>query len=150
MKSKVKTSQKSFGQILVRDLKMNKWKYIIMLPVIVYFILFAYKPMYGLLIAFQDYVPFKGMAGSKWVGFKHFNTFFHDYYFLRVLRNTVVISFLSIVFGFPAPIIFALLLNEVRNIGFKRTVQTVTYLPHFISMVIVCGLIKQFCMSNGA
>ena len=150
MKSKVKTSQKSFGQILVRDLKMNKWKYIIMLPVIVYFILFAYKPMYGLLIAFQDYVPFKGMAGSKWVGFKHFNTFFHDYYFLRVLRNTVVISFLSIVFGFPAPIIFALLLNEVRNIGFKRTVQTVTYLPHFISMVIVCGLIKQFCMSKGA
>ena len=105
--------------------------------------------MYGLLIAFQDYTPFKGMSGSSWVGFKHFINFFKDYYFMRVLRNTVVISFLTILFGFPAPIIFALLLNEIKNTAFKRVVQTITYLPHFISIVIVCGLIKEFCMSTG-
>lgn len=107
-----KRYKKSLGQKLSRDFKMNKWKYIIILPVIVYFILFSYKPMYGLLIAFQDYTPFKGMSGSSWVGFKHFINFFKDYYFMRVLRNTVVISFLTILFGFPAPIIFALLLAE--------------------------------------
>lgn len=146
---KNRVTGKSLGQTLARDFKMNKWKYIIMLPVIVYFVLFAYKPMYGLLIAFQDYTPFKGMSGSNWVGFKHFINFFHDYYFIRVLRNTVVISFLTILFGFPAPILFALLLNEIHNSAFKRVVQTLTYLPHFISMVIVCGLIKQFCLSTG-
>ena len=144
-----KRYKKSLGQKLSRDFKMNKWKYIIILPVIVYFILFSYKPMYGLLIAFQDYTPFKGMSGSSWVGFKHFINFFKDYYFMRVLRNTVVISFLTILFGFPAPIIFALLLNEIKNTAFKRVVQTITYLPHFISIVIVCGLIKEFCMSTG-
>lgn len=144
-----KRYKKSLGQKLSRDFKMNKWKYIIILPVIVYFILFSYKPMYGLLIAFQDYTPFKGMSGSSWVGFKHFINFFNDYYFMRVLRNTVVISFLTILFGFPAPIIFALLLNEIKNTAFKRVVQTITYLPHFISIVIVCGLIKEFCMSTG-
>ena len=105
--------------------------------------------MYGLVIAFQDYAPFKGIEGSPWVGLKHFKEFFQDYYFQRVLLNTVVISLLTILFGFPAPIIFALLLNEIRNTKFKRAVQTITYLPHFISMVIVCGMIKQFSISSG-
>lgn len=142
--------KKSIGSIVKRDIKMNKWKYILMLPVIAYFVLFAYKPMYGLLIAFKDYSPHRSVSEAPWVGLKHFRAFFQDYYFTRILINTVRISALSIVFGFPAPIIFALLLNEIRSNSFKRVVQTVTYLPHFISLVVICGLIKTFTMSNGA
>lgn len=111
---------------LSRDFKINKYKYLIIIPVIVYLAVFAYKPMYGLIIAFKDYRPALGFAGSKWVGLKHFKNFFTDVYFWRLLRNTVTISGLNIIFGFPAPIILALLLNEIRNSAFKRTIQTIT------------------------
>jgi ABC-type polysaccharide transport system, permease component len=146
----VKVNKNSFTKVIIKDIKKNKYKYLMILPVILYFILFSYKPMYGVIIAFKNYVPFKGILGSDWVGLQNFKEFFTDIYFFRVLKNTVIISFYSIVFGFPAPIILALLLNEVRSIAFKRTVQTVSYMPHFISIVIVCGMIRQFCLSDGA
>lgn len=149
LSSKKKTDD-SFLNRAVKDFKINKYKYLMILPVIIYFILFAYKPMYGVIIAFKNYRPSLGIMGSPWVGFKNFTDFFTDIYFIRVLKNTVVISLYSIVFGFPAPILLALLLNEIRANWFKRTVQTVSYLPHFISMVIVCGLIKQFSLNDGA
>jgi ABC-type polysaccharide transport system, permease component len=136
-------------QVILKDLKKNKYKYLMILPVIIYFILFSYKPMYGVIIAFKNYIPFKGIMGSEWVGLQNFKDFFTDIYFFRVLKNTIIISLYSIIFGFPAPIILALLLNEVKNTAFKRTIQTVSYMPHFISMVIVCGLIRQFCLSDG-
>ncbi len=132
-----------------RNIKRNKYKYIVILPVIIYLILFAYKPMYGIIIAFQRYRPSVGISGSAFVGFDNFRRFFNDVYFVRILRNTVVISVLSIVFAFPAPVFLALLINEVRNKHFKKTVQTISYMPHFISMIVVCGLIETFCSSDG-
>lgn len=119
------------------------------LPVIIYLILFCYKPMYGVIIAFQRYRPGLGIEGSPWIGLDNFVRFFKDINFWRVLRNTFSISFLNILFTFPAPILLALLLNEVKCSWFKRTVQTVSYLPHFIAMVVVCGLVNQFCQSDG-
>ena len=123
--------------------------YILAIPVIVYFILFSYRPMYGALIAFKDYTPSKGFGGSPWVGFKYFIQFFNSPYFFRLIRNTFLISFYGLLFGFPAPIILALLLNEVRHSPFKRTVQTITYLPHFISMIVIAGMITDFSLSTG-
>lgn len=132
------------------DLKKNKWKYIIVLPVIVYLVLFCYKPMYGILIAFQRYRPTQGgIMNGTWKGLYQFKRFLNDIYFWRVFKNTFRISFLTIIFSFPMPIMLALVLNEVRSKWFKRTVQTVSYLPHFISAVVICGLINQFCRSDG-
>ena len=141
--------KKSFGARAAQDFHRHKYKYLVILPVIVYMILFHYKPMYGVVIAFQNFRPTLGIAGSQWVGFKHFNRFFDDINFWRLLRNTLSISLWSLLFSFPAPIILALLLNEVRVSWFKRTVQTITYMPHFIAMVVVCGLLKAYCQSNG-
>lgn len=143
-------TSKTFGQRVVIDWKRNKWKYILLIPVLAYFIIFCYKPMYGIIIAFQNYKPSRGIMDSDWVGLTHFINFFNSRECIRVLRNTFTISLLSIIFGFPAPIILALLLNEIRNQKFKRVLQTVSYLPHFVSLVIVCGLIKTFCLSDGA
>lgn len=135
--------------MLAADFQLNKYKYLLILPVLVYFLLFAYKPMYGIIIAFMDYRPNLGMSRSPWVGLKHFAAFFQDVYFGRLLRNTLSISLLNIIFGFPAPIILALLLNEIQSTAFKRTVQTITYMPYFISMVVVCSLIRTYTASNG-
>ena len=139
----------TFSQRLARDFKMNKYKYLLIIPVLVYLALFCYKPMYGLIIAFKNYKPTRGIMGSKWVGLMWFETFFKDIYFWRLLRNTFTLSALSIVFGFPAPILLALLLNEIHNSAFKRTVQTITYMPYFISLVVTCSLIKIYCQENG-
>ena len=141
--------KKTLGQVIIRDFKIHKWKYFILIPVMLYFILFHYKAMYGVVIAFQKYRPSAGIAGSKWVGFNNFVRFFNDPYFLKVLRNTFAISFLNLVFSFPMPIILALLLNEVKVVWFKKIVQTITYMPHFIAMVVVCGLVTSYCQSNG-
>ena len=136
--------------IWITDFKKNIWKYIIVLPVIVYLILFCYKPMYGILIAFQRYRPTQGgILNGTWKGLYQFKRFLNDIYFWRVLKNTFRISFLSIIFSFPMPIILALVLNEVKSKWFKRCVQTVSYLPHFISAVVICGLIHQFCRTDG-
>ena len=134
---------------LKRDMQLHFWKYVLIIPILVYLALFCYKPMYGLVIAFKNYKPARGIWGSKWVGFTWFETFFKDPYFFRLLRNTFRLSAYSILFGFPAPIILALLLNEVGNSKFKRTVQTITYMPYFISLVVACSIIKIYCQSDG-
>ena len=138
-----------FAARVARDFRANKWKYLMILPVLVYLAVFAYRPMYGLQIAFKNYRPTRGIAGSQWVGFLWFEKFFTDPYFWRLLRNTFVLSGLDILFGFPAPILLALLLNELRSSAFKRTVQTITYMPYFISLVVMCSLLKIYSQENG-
>ena len=120
-----------------------------LVPVMAYFIIFHYIPLVGAQIAFRDYRPTLGFFRSPWVGFRWFQEFFSSYYFVRLVRNTVLINVYDIIFGFPAPIILALLLNEIRGKLFKRTVQTVTYLPHFISIIVICGMIKDFFSRQG-
>lgn len=117
--------------------------YLIMAPGIVYFLLFKYVPMFGIAIAFQDYSPFAGIRGSDWVGLGHFARLFHDADFYRLLGNTVLISVYKLVWGFPAPVVLALLLNEIRLRAFKRTIQTFVYLPHFLSWIIIGGLLTN-------
>ena len=115
-----------------------------LMPTLLYFILFRYLPMIGVQIAFRDYIPVKGFWGSRWVGLKHFNRFFNSYQFWIVLRNTLGISFYQLLVGFPFPIILALLLNQVDKIKFKGFTQTVTYAPHFISVVVLVGMLHIF------
>ncbi len=133
----------------LREMTKNGQLYLIALPVLAYYIVFHYVPMYGAQIAFRNYSPAGGITGSPWVGLRHFADFFRSIYFLRVLKNTLTISITSLVFGFPAPIILALLLNELRNRRFSRTVQLITYMPHFISMVVICGMILEFTSQKG-
>lgn len=129
------------------------WKYrafyVLLLPGLIYFLVFKYAPMYGISIAFKDFSPFRGIHGSEWVGVKHFVRLFESPDFWNVLRNTLIISLYKLIFGFPAPIILALLLNELRKMMFKRTIQTIVYLPHFISWVIV-GSIAYVILSPSA
>lgn len=132
-----------------RDFSLNKAVYLMFVPVLVYYVLFHYLPMYGTIIAFKDFSPRLGFIDSPWVGFDHFVKFFTRPTFFQVLKNTLRISLSSLVFGFPAPIILALLINEMRSKGFSRIVQNITYMPHFISMVIVCGMIKTFTADTG-
>lgn len=141
--------KQSFGYRLKKDFYRNKFKYLIILPVLIYLALFCYKPMYGLVIAFKEYRPNLGIWGSPWVGFKQFVNFFKDPYFFRLIRNTFSISLLSLLFCFPAPIILALFINEIRSSIFQRTVQTITYMPYFISMVVACSLVKTYTQQNG-
>ncbi len=135
--------------MLVKDFKKNKLIYLMALPVLAYYIIFHYGPMYGVIIAFKNFSPGRGILGSSWVGFQWFKDFFSSYYFGRLLRNTVLINVLNLIFSFPAPIILALLLNELRHERFKKTVQTVSYLPHFISLVVICGMIHDFTARDG-
>ena len=139
----------SLGKKITRDFSHNKYKYLMILPVLVYLALFCYKPMYGIQIAFKNFKVTRGIEKSPWVGMYWFEQFFNDPYFWRLLRNTFLISGLQIVFGFPAPIVLALMLNEVRNNRFKRTVQTITYMPYFISLVVLCSLVKIYTQQNG-
>jgi putative aldouronate transport system permease protein len=123
--------------------------YIMLLPVLAYYLVWCYGPMYGIMIAFKEFSPRKGIMGSPFVGAKYFMEFFASPYAFRVIRNTVLINFWNLLIGFPLPILFALLLNEVRNRLFKRTIQTITYIPYFISMVVICGMIVDFTASDG-
>ena len=134
---------------IVTDFKINRYIYLMLLPVVLYYLIFCYGPMYGMIIAFKEFSPAKGILGSPWVGFKHFKSFFSSMYFGRVVRNTISINLLSLIFGFPAPIIFALLLNEIRNKAFVRGVQTISYLPHLVSTMVICGIIVQFTSTRG-
>ncbi|MCZ8510913.1 ABC transporter permease subunit [Paenibacillus filicis] len=136
-------------RVLMEDIRKNRAIYLMVLPVVLYFFIFKYFPMYGAVIAFKDFTPAKGIWGSDWVGFQHFKDFFQSYYFFRVLRNTFLISFYNLIFGFPAPIILAILLNEIRQKVFKSLVQTVSYLPHFISVIVIAGLIIDFTNRGG-
>lgn len=117
--------------------------YFLLIPVVAYFIIFQYIPMYGITIAFKEYSFSRGILGSPWVGLENFKRFFNSEYCFAIIRNTVVISLLKLAFDFPAPILFALLLNELRKQTFKKIVQTVSYLPYFISWVVLGGIIKD-------
>nr|HML48109.1 ABC transporter permease subunit [Clostridia bacterium] len=132
-----------------KDYKRNKHLLLMLVPILAYYLLFHYGPMYGALIAFKDYSPRLGVWGSRWVGLKNFTMFFKSAQFGRVVPNTVMLSMYQIVFGFPAPLLLALLLNEVRRPAFKRTVQTISYMPHFISVMVLCGMLVDFCSTNG-
>ncbi len=132
-----------------KDFRKNKFKYLLFLPVFIYLILFCYKPMIGLIIAFKDYRPSITIQAAKWAGLKYFKQFFNDPFFVRIVSNTFILNIWLILFGFPIPILFALLLNEIQRMKFKKFVQTVSYLPHFISVVIVASMIKLFTMNDG-
>ena len=133
-----------------KDWLLNRSLYALFIPVLVYYIIFQYGPMFGLIISFENYKPATGFLHSRWVGFKHFNAFFHDFYFQRVLMNTIRISITNLVFTFPMPIILALLINDLRTRWFSRTVQTITYIPHFISIVVTVSIMKDLTTQDGA
>ena len=130
--------------LLKRKVRRNLDLYLLILPVLVYFIIFEYYPMYGVQIAFKDFIATKGIGGSPWVGWKHFVRFYESYYFWRLIKNTLGIGLYELVVGFPVPILLALMINEVRSRLFKRVVQTVTYAPHFLSTVVIVGMLFLF------
>mgnify|MGYP000061153567 CR=1 FL=1 len=132
-----------------KEWKKNYFIYLILLPIVLYYIAFHYLPMYGVTIAWKRFTPSKGIWGSTWVGWTNFMSFFKSYYFWRLLKNTLLINFYELLFGFPAPIILALLLNEIKDGLFKRAAQTISYLPHFISTVIICGMLVDFLSTDG-
>ena len=150
MISKAK-KQNSAGTRIGKVLWQQKYLYLMLAPMFLYLILFNYIPMYGAVIAFKNFNPRLGIMGSPWVGFDHFVRLFNSIYFTRLFGNTIIISLLNLLWGFPAPIILALLLNEVRQKKIKRTVQTITYLPYFLSWIIVSGfIITMLSPSTGA
>jgi putative aldouronate transport system permease protein len=132
-----------------RELSMNRYLYIMAVPVLLYYAVFHYLPMYGAQIAFKDFDIALGVWASPWAGFKHFSGFIQGMYFWRLLKNTFLISFYQLIFGFPAPIILALLLNELSSDRFKRFIQSAVYLPHFLSLVVVCGMVLDFTARTG-
>lgn len=146
--SNKKFENKNAGLVKINQFFKEYWKnrylLLLLLPGIIFFIIFKYIPMYGLQIAFKDYKFLLGIQGSPWIGLDTFRKMFAMESFWQVFRNTLVISFYQLVIGFPAPIIFALLLNEVRKMRFKKVVQTISYLPHFVSWVVLGGLFMQF------
>lgn len=146
--TKTEKLQTYLKQLLI-DIKRDKYLYLLMVPCLLFFYFFAYRPMYGLQIAFKDYSLFKGIEASQWVGLDNFITFFNSPYAWRLIKNTLVINLYSIILGFPMPIIIALLFNEVRHKKFKSIGQTITYLPHFISVVIVAGMVVNFMAPSG-
>ena len=131
---------KQYWRRLGSEVKRDRWLYLLLLPGLIYFIVFKYLPMFGIVIAFENYVPFSGVLGSQWVGLKWFQYFFKFPAWINYLKNTLVLSVMNLVFYFPAPIILALLLNEMRNVHYKKTLQTMLYVPHFISIVIVVSI----------
>ena len=138
------------SQKMKKDWQKNRSLYLLFLPVLVYYVIFHYGPMFGLIISFENYKPALGFFGSKFVGLKHFKAFFHDYYFTRVLINTIRIAVLNLVFTFPMPIILALMISELRTRAYSRTVQTITYIPHFVSIVVIVSIMKDLTNQGGA
>jgi len=144
-----KAFRAGYGTMLRKDFIRNRYVYLMALPVVAFFVIFHYVPMFGLVISFKRFSPALGIAGSPWVGFKYFVDFFESYYVGRLIRNTILLSVYNLVWGFPAPIILALFINELRSTGYKRVVQSLTYIPHFISLVVVAGLLLEFAQGNG-
>ncbi len=139
---KAKTTRSKTG--FLGNLSQYKEYYIMLVPGILFFLVFCYGPMYGLIIAFQDYYPLKGIEGSAFVGLKHFKSLFSNPFFLSVLKNTLIISLYKLLICFPAPIFLCLVLNEIKNVRFKKVAQSISYLPHFVSWVVVSGIIIEF------
>lgn len=136
---------KPAGKSTLLTRMMKNWElYVFIAPGLLYLLIFQYGPMYGIQIAFKNFTPSQGITGSEWVGFEHFNRFFHSYYFKDLLWNTLSLSIYELAIGFPLPIIMALAFNEVRNGFFKKSVQTITYAPHFISVVVMAGMVITF------
>lgn len=131
------------------DIRRDKWLYLLLIPGVIYFLVFKYLPMWGVVMAFENYVPFSGVFGSQWVGLKWFRYFFKSPAWTRYLANTLILSLMNIVFYFPAPIILALLLNEMQSLRYKKVLQTFLYVPHFISIVIVVSITFVIFGSSG-
>lgn len=147
-KEKGKGGKKHLGRgVIIENIQI----YAMMLPTLLLILIFCYIPMYGIVIAFQDYVPGASFFGEgvKWVGFKWFEKFITSHYFSRLIRNTLILSVMNLIFGFTAPILFALLLDQIRHTGFKKVVQTTSYMPYFISTVVVVGMVISFIDTNG-
>jgi len=134
---------------LFKNIKTHPYLYLLSIPVLAYYILFHYGPMYGAQIAFKNYSPGFGIWGSPWVGLKNFNSFINDVFFQRIVTNTIMINVYQLFFAFPVPIILALLLNELRSRIYKKTVQTIIYMPHFVSLIVICGLVLDFTSRTG-
>ena len=147
--AEIKTAQDPFITRWNRNYRKFKYVYLMLVPVLSFYIIFHYIPMGGAVIAFQDYKPALGFAKSSWVGFRHFADFLGGPYAWRLIRNTLLINLYSLLFGFPAPILLALFINEIRLRHYKNIVQTVSYMPHFISLVVICGLLQAFCRTDG-
>ncbi len=145
----VKPSNAPWAQRALRALRRDRWLFLIMLLPTLYYLLFCYYPMYGIVLAFKDFHPKLGIVGSTWVGLRYIGMIFRDSYFWRVFGNTISLNLLNLVISFPAPIILALLLNEVGSKSYKKTVQTITYLPHFLSAVVIVGMINDMFNSTG-
>ncbi|MFE6079139.1 ABC transporter permease [Paenibacillus sp. NPDC057886] len=142
--TELKTLTNSKRSVFMRRLRRQKWFFMMLTPGLIYFLIYKYLPMWGILIAFQNYQPFEGIFRSEWVGFKHFQQFFSDETFWLLFRNTLILAVYNIVFFFPLPIIIALMLNEVTKNKFKRIIQTLIYIPHFVSWVVVAGITFLF------
>lgn len=130
------------------SIRKNWDLYLMLLPVITFFVLFHYLPMFGVQMAFKNYIPAKGIWRSEWIGFEHFLRFFRSFYFVRLLSNTLGISLYSLALSFPLPILLAIMTNEIRNRYFRKTVQLVTYAPHFLSVVVLTGMVVSFLSSK--
>lgn len=144
--------KEGLGTRFKNEIRRNYVLYLLAIPVIAYFLIFCYLPMFGLIIAFKVYIPTSGIFGSEWAhmyGFGHFYDFLTSDMFFPVLKNTLLINFYTLIFEFPMPIIFALMLNEIRSTKYKKIIQTVTYLPHFISLVVICGMVNRFFATEG-
>ena len=139
----VKKKKKGIQKVL-SDFWASRYLQLLILPGLAYYIIFCYIPMYGVIIAFKDYRLVDGIMGSEWVGFQHFIDFFENPWCWQLIRNTFLLNFYNLLFAFPLPIIFALLLNEVRSVRYRKFIQTVSYLPHFISTVAICGMVVMF------
>lgn len=151
MNSKVKTAEKHNVGVLAswkRDIAKNYDLYLISIPAFVVIIVFYYFPMYGVQLAFKNFIASKGILGSPWVGFEHFHRLFSGYNFERILKNTLVLSLYQLCVGFPLPVIFALMLNEVGNKAFKKSLQMISYAPNFISVVVMVAMLNVFLASN--
>ncbi len=136
-------------QHIIKQIKHSKYLYLIFLFPLLYYVVFHYAPMYGVIVSFKDYNIVKGIWGSPWAGLKHFEKFVKDPYFWKVVRNTFLMSFYNILWGFPVPILLAIMLNEVKHAKFKRVIQSISYLPHFISTVVLCGMLVNLLSTDG-
>ncbi|MEK3734379.1 MULTISPECIES: ABC transporter permease [Paenibacillus] len=143
------TSRPKRGSRLLVQMAKRYDLYLMLLVPMVWYLIFHYGPLYGLQIAFKNFNPAKGITGSEWVGFEHFTRFFDSYYFWRLLRNTLTINLFSLLLAFPIPIMLALLVNEIRSKTFSKWLQNVTYIPHFISVVVIVGILTVMLSANG-
>lgn len=145
----IRVKRRSLTERIVFSLKRDWMLYLMVLPLVAYYLIFHIYPMWGAQIAFRNFNFNKGIIGSRWVGLANFQDFFSSIFFGRLLRNTLLISFYNILFGFPIPVILALMLNEVRSKKFKSIVQTTSYLPHFLSLIVACSIITDFFSRDG-